>query len=310
VKRNAIDAVFVVLVGVGWGLLAPATKALFAADPAAFDGLSVAVARAAWALPMFLVIFAVTFALERPRLAPRRWLAIAGAGALFGFGISVVFSIAAQHTSVAHISFLIGTSPVTNSLAAALAFRLPIGRRQRIALALGVIGVTLLATAQNGGHAGLFGDSLMLIWLAAFAAYAVLLRCVGPSVSSTFTMSAVGVVAMASVLLVGLVHPAGLRGAAHVIDTPASAWWFFGEIVGGSTLIAQTAYARSVRRLGVSIATIGAEYTALAVGITASILSREPWSIVTVIAGLILCTALAVTFVPLPARWVRAARVV
>ncbi len=309
-NRNALDVLFVILVGVGWGLLAPATKALFAIDPAAFDGPSVAVARAAWALPMFLAIFGVACALERPRLPARRWLAIGGAGLCFGFGISVVFSIAAQHTSVAHISFLIGTSPVTNSLAAALAFRLPIGRRQRVALALGIVGVALLATSQTGGRAGLYGDSLMLIWLGSFAAYAVLLRCVGPSVSSTFTMSAVGTVAMAAVLTIALAHPATLRGARHVLDTPASAGWFFGEIVAGSTLISQTAYARAVRRFGVSIATIGAEYTALAVGITASILGREPWSIVTVIAGLILCAALAVTFVPLPRRWVRTARVV
>ncbi len=309
-KRNAFDVLFVILVGVGWGLLAPATKALFAADPAAFDGPSVAVARAAWALPLFLVVFGVTFAFERPRLPAPRWFAIAGAGLCFGLGISVVFSIAAQHTSVAHISFLIGTSPVTNSLAAALAFRLPIGRRQRIALVLGVVGVALLATSQTGGRAGLYGDSLMLIWLASFAVYAVLLRCVGPSVSSTFTMSAVGTVAMAAVLTIALAHPETLRGARHVFATPASAGWFFGEIVAGSTLIAQTAYARAVRRFGVSIATIGAEYTALAVGITASILGREPWSIVTVIAGLILCAALAVTFVPLPRRWVRTAGVV
>jgi drug/metabolite transporter (DMT)-like permease len=305
VKPNALDIVSVVLVGVGWGLLAPATKALFHTDPAVFYGLSVAVARAAWALPLFLIMFGVAYALERPRLSGRQILAILGAGLMFGLGITIVFSVAAMHTSVAHISFLIGTSPVTNSLAAALAFRLPIDRRQRIALALGVIGVALLASAQTGGSAGLLGDGLMLIWLASFAIYAVLLRFAGPGVSSTFTMSAVGAVAMASVLVVAAFQPDSLRAAGHVIDTPSSAWWFFGEIVAGSTLIAQTSYARAVRRLGVSIATIGAEYTALAVGITASIVAREPWSIVTALAGLILCGALAVTFVPLPSRSIR-----
>jgi drug/metabolite transporter (DMT)-like permease len=111
-------------------------------------------------------------------------------------------------------------------------------------------------------------------------------------------MSAVGVVAMVVVLLAGLFDPASLRGAAHVTDTPASILWFFGEIVGGSTLIAQTAYANAVRRLGVSIATIGAEYTAIAVGMSASVLAREPWSILTVLAGVALVCALAVTFVP------------
>jgi len=307
VKRVPIDAIFVVVVGVGWGLLAPATKAMFAADPAAFDGTSVAVARAAWSLPAFVVMLGATLAFERPRLDARRWIAVVAAGICFGLGISTVFSIAAQHTSVAHIAFLIGTSPVTNSLVAALVFRLPIGLRQRIALALGVAGVALLASAQTGGRSGIVGDALMLVWLAAFAVYAVLLRYVGPRVSSLFTMSVVGVIAMGTVAgLAAVAAPEALRGVPHVLATPAAGGWFFGEIVLGSNVFAQTAYARAVRRLGVSVATIGAQYTALAVGITASIVSHEAWTIVTVFAGLILCGALAVTFVPAPARWVRA----
>jgi S-adenosylmethionine uptake transporter len=308
-KRVPIDAVFVVMVGVGWGLLAPATKAMFAADPAAFDGTSVAVARAVWALPAFVVMLAATLVFERPRLDAQRWVAVVAAGVCFGLGISTVFSLAAQHTSVAHISFLIGTSPVTNSLVAALVFRLPIGRRQRLALALGVTGVALLASAQTGGRSGIVGDGFMLVWLAAFAVYAVLLRFIGPRVSSIFTMSIVGVIAMGTVVLLAAVAaPHALRGVPHVLATPAAGGWFFGEIVLGSNVIAQTAYARAVRRLGVSVATIGSQYTALAVGITASILTHEAWTIVTVIAGLILCGALAVTFVPAPARWVRSAQ--
>jgi drug/metabolite transporter (DMT)-like permease len=298
--RGALDAAMVVTVGVCWGLLAPATKALFAADPGAFDGVSVAVARAVWALPVFAVALAVLFVRERPRLDVRRRIALVAAGLTFGIGITVSFSIAAAHTSIAHISFLIGTSPVTNSAAAALAFRLPLGRRERIALALGVVGVALLAASRSGGTATIFGDALMLVWLAGFALYAVLLRFAGPGVSAAFTMSAVGVVAMASVLLAGLVLPGSYRGVAHVLDGPGAAWWFFGEIVIGSTFVGQTLYAAAVRRFGVSIATIGAEYTALAVGIATSVLWHEPWSALTVVAGLVLMGALATTFVPLP----------
>jgi drug/metabolite transporter (DMT)-like permease len=297
-KANALDILSVVIVGVGWGLLAPANKAVFATDPGVLDGIAVAIARGVFALPLFVVMFAFAALRERPRLAARRWLAIAGAGLCFGLGITITFSIASQHTSIAHISFIIGSSPVTNSLAAALAFRLPIDRRSRIALVLGVLGVGLLAASQTGGTAGLFGDALMMLWLASFALYAVLLRCVGPGVSSTFTMSAVGVVAMASVVIVGAFMPAALAASIHVVNAPVSIGWFFGEIVIGSTLIAQTAYARSVRRLGVAVATIGAEYTALAVGITASILAHEAWSVVTVVAGALLVAALATTFAP------------
>jgi drug/metabolite transporter (DMT)-like permease len=145
----------------------------------------------------------------------------------------------------------------------------------------------------------------MLIWLAAFALYAVLLRCAGPGVSSWFTMSAVGVVSMAAVMLLGLFIPGAFRGVPHVLDSFSSAGWFFGEVLIGSTFVGQTAYAVAVRRFGVSIATIGAEYTALTVGITASIVWHEAWSPLTVVAGLILIAALATTFVRWPARGTR-----
>jgi drug/metabolite transporter (DMT)-like permease len=300
--RGARDAALVVAVGAGWGLLGPATKALFLADPAAFDGVSVAVARAVWALPVFAVLAAILYLRERPQLEAKRWLAIAGGGLAFGLGITFVFSIAAGHTSIAHLSFLIGTSPVTNSAAAALAFRLPLGPRERIALVLGVLGVTLLAASHSGGSATIAGDSLMLIWLAAFALYAVLLRFVGPGISSMLTMSAAGVVAMLAVICTGLAFPGAFRGVPRVLDTPSSALWFFGEILIGSTFVGQIGYAIAVRRFGVSIATIGAEYTALTVGISASVIWHEPWTVLTVVAGLILIGALAVTFVRLPAR--------
>jgi drug/metabolite transporter (DMT)-like permease len=303
--RTLVDAALVVTVGVCWGLLAPATKALFAAGPASFDGVSVAVARAVWGLPVFALAALFLALRERPRLEPRRWLAIAAAGVVFGLGITLTFSLAAAHTSIAHISFLIGTSPVTNSAAAALAFRLPLGRRERIALALGVVGVALLAASRTGGTATLVGDGLMLLWLAGFSLYAVLLRYVGPRVSSSFTMSAVGVVALAAVMLAALALPGSFRGVGHVLDRPSTAAWFFGEILIGSTFVGQTLYAIAVRRFGVSVATIGAEYTALAVGIAISVLWHEPWSVLTIVAGLILMGALAVTFVPLPGQSMR-----
>jgi len=68
-RRGAFDAALVVSVGIGWGLLAPATKALFLATPAAFDGISVAVARAVWAFPIFLIAAAVLLLRERPHLS-------------------------------------------------------------------------------------------------------------------------------------------------------------------------------------------------------------------------------------------------
>jgi hypothetical protein len=90
------------------------------------------------------------------------------------------------------------------------------------------------------------------------------------------------------------------RGIDHVTDSPAIAGWFFGEIVLGSTLVAQPAFAAAVRRMGVALATIGAEYTALAIGIAASLAAHEAWTPLTIVAGAVLCGALTVTFAPIP----------
>ena len=301
-RRGAFDAALVVAVGIGWGLLGPATKALFLADSRVFDGVSVAVARAVWSLPVFLIVGAALWWRERPQLQRSRGLAIVGGGFAYGIGITFVFSIAAAHTSIAHLSFLIGTSPVTNSAAAALVFRLPVTWREKTALVLGIIGVSLLAAAHSGGTPTLFGDALMLLWLASFAVYAVLLRFVGPGISATLTMCGVGVVATLAVLAAGLAVPDAFRAVPHVTDSPSTAAWFIVEILIGATFIGQTGYAIAVKRFGVSIATIGAEYTALAVGITTSIVWHEAWSPLTAVAGAILMCALAVTFVRLPGR--------
>ena len=145
----------------------------------------------------------------------------------------------------------------------------------------------------------MIGDGLMVVWLLSFAVYACLVRYVGTQVNPSFLMALVGVVSMASILVPGLLL--GQGGAiAHAFDSPHVAGWSPARSCSGPTLVAPTAYTAAVRRLGVATATIGAEYTALAVGITASLVAHEPWTAVTVVAGLILCAALAVTFVPLP----------
>ena len=97
-RRGAFDAALVIAVGVGWGLLAPATKALFLASPAAFDGITVAVARAVWAFPVFLIAAVVLALRERPQFTLPQVLAIVAAGVAFGIGITGVFSVAAAHT--------------------------------------------------------------------------------------------------------------------------------------------------------------------------------------------------------------------
>ena len=297
--RALTNLVLIVLIALGWGLLGPGSKVLFAAEPGVFDGFSVATARAAWCLPVFLVGLGVAWRLERPRLDASRWIALFGAGVLFGVAITVLFSVAAQHTSIAHISFLIGLSPVTNTVAAALAFRTRLHRRDVTALVLGVAGVSVLAATHSNDRAAFFGDLLMVAWLVCFAVYACVVRYVGARVNTMFLICTIGVVSMATLLVVGTAL-GWTGGIAHVADNPPVAWWFFGEVVLGSTLIAQPAYAAAVRRMGIALATIGAEYLALAIGIAASLAAHEAWTVLTIVAGVLLCGALTATFAPIP----------
>lgn len=293
-----VNLILVVITGLGWGLLGPASKALYAQSPA-FDGVTLAIARAVWAFPIFLIMLGLAWRADPPRMRKRSWCAAIGAGLTFGLLISTLYTIAAQHTSVAHISFFVGISPVTSTVLAALVFRLGLDRRTLVALALGVLGIALLASTQHETAGAASGDALMLVWLVAFGAYGILLRAIGPGVSSTFVIALVGSISMGVLIIPGI--SLGYGGAiAHVVDSPPTGAWFFGEIVLGSTLVAQATYAAAVRRLGVSMATIGAEYTALAVGVAGSLALREAWTPLTIVAGLIFCAALAVTFVPLP----------
>src|SRR6202043_1269078 len=119
------------------------------------------------------------------------------------------------------------------------------------------------------------------------------------TVSTMFLICAIGVVSMGTLLVAGIALGCP-RGIDHVNESPGVAGWFFGEIVLGSTLVAQPAFAAAVRRLGVALATIGSEYTALAIGIAASLAAHEAWTPLTIVAGAVLCAALTVTFAPIP----------
>jgi drug/metabolite transporter (DMT)-like permease len=299
--RGLTSLVLVLLVGASWGLLAPASKVLFATEPSVFDGFTITVARCAWSLPFFLVGLGAAWRLDPPRLDLRGWSAVIVAGLVFGAGVSLFYTLAAQRTSVAHISFALGFAPVTNTALAALVFRTRLDRRAQVALGLGVLGVVLLALSQSNDRAALLGDLLLIGWLAAFGAYSCLLRFVSGRLHATTLMCLVGSIGMATMLAIGIAAGGG-RALGHVADTPAVAWWFFGEVVFGSTVLGQTAFAAVMHRLGVVVGTIGVEYTALAVGITASLLVHEPWAPLTVAALALLCCALAATFVRLPLR--------
>jgi drug/metabolite transporter (DMT)-like permease len=119
-----INVALILGVALGWGLLGTASKAMFAAEPPMFDGFTVAAARAAWAFPVFAIALPVVWRIERPQLRLRQSLGLAGAGLVFGL-IAILFSMAAQHTSVAHLAFFLGISSFAPASRGAIGSRSP-----------------------------------------------------------------------------------------------------------------------------------------------------------------------------------------
>lgn len=294
----ARNALLIVLTGFGWGLLAPFSKLMFAAEPAVFNGVTVAIARAAWALPFFLLMLALTWMRERPRIDARAWAAFAAMSACFGPGFFVLYSIATQHTSVSHIAFLVGLAPPANAALAAVVFNAPLDRVRKTALVLGVVGVALLALTKSANGASLAGDAIMIVWLGVFAVYASLLRYVSTRFGIRFITALVGV--LGTLILVGAGIATGTAGAiAHVADRSGIGALFFSEIVLLSALIAPLTFAGAVRRSGVAVATSAAEYVAIAVGIVFSLaILHERWQPLLGLAGLVMLASLALTFAP------------
>ena len=119
---------------------------------------------------------------------------------------------------------------------------------------------------------------------------------IGVRIKPPMLMCLVGTIAMAALLLPGIAL--GFGGAiAHVADSPSIGWWFFGEVLLGSTLIAQPAYAAAVR--------VGARSRhrrrihPLGVGVVASLAAHEAWTPLTVAGGAFVLRARG-GFVPMP----------
>jgi len=303
-KRFAAGAItvgLVALTGLGWGLLGPASKLLFNADPTVFDGVTVTIARATWALPFFLFSLVLAWQFERPIFDPRTIATFVGIAVAFATYF-VLFSIAAQHTSLAHLAFLSGLAPPVNSTLAALVLRARLDATRRTALVVGVLGVALLALTRPSDGSSAIGDGLMVLWLLDFAVYAILVRGVSTRYGMVFISALVGSLGTLVLTALGIALGAG-RGIAHVTDTPAIGAAFFGEIVVLSALVSPLTFNFAIRRAGVVVATSGAEYIVVGVGIIASLaFFHEHWQPLLGLAGALLLASLVLTFLPVRVR--------
>ncbi len=284
--------------GVGWGLLAPFSKLMFGIDAggARFDAESLTVARAVWPLPLFALIAY----LARPRgVAPTRanLAAFAFAAVLVGFGLNFLYQLALERTSAAHVVLLQGVAPLCLAAVDALVFRKPLDGPRRLALGLGLAGIVCISLARSGAGASLAGDAIMAVWIAVFAAYSIVTRRLTAIYSPFFVIAVAwgGGFALVAASGAGLI-PFALQ---HTLASPELALLVIAGIGITSAIAAPIAHAASVRLSGMTIATAGSQYGAIATGLLLSYLLLDETLVPLTVAGaILLLLGLACTLLP------------
>jgi len=290
--------VLVLVAGLAWGLNAPVSKLLYAAGAGQlFDGVSLAVVRGFWSIPVFAV--AAILCRPRGRAIPRLdilrfiWL-----GVLFGPGLTGFWAVAAQWTSAAHVALISGLTPPATALLESIVRRRPLSVMRWMAIGLGVAGVAVLALTRSASGSSLRGDALMLAWVVDYACFALSTRALAGRYPSAFiSVMSTGIGAV-TVAVVGVAIGAG-RAIPHPFASPGVALGFFGEMVIGLGLVGPIANVAAIRRSNATIATTGALYASVILGLFAAvILVHERLGVGAILAGVLLCASLVTTFVP------------
>jgi drug/metabolite transporter (DMT)-like permease len=281
-----------------WGGNAIASKILYRPDGAHFDAVALFVARAAWSLPLFFLMAV----LARPKRMPSRgdWWLLAAIGIAFGPGACGFLALAAQYTSGAHIVLLISLTPPVTAVLGALVLHERVDAIRVAALALGIAGAVLLTVTRSASGSTVFGDMLELVQVVSFSLTFVLTRALGKRYSAFFVSGTYGTIGMGLLVLFGLgTGRLGSAIALTLVPDAATKWWFFGEIVFGLSIYAQTAQAYALRYLGAGTTSIIGSYGTLAVGIVGAIeLLHESIAPSGYAAGVMLAVALALALVP------------
>jgi drug/metabolite transporter (DMT)-like permease len=286
-------------------MLAPSSKWLFrGGGGASFDGYSLAVARAVWAAPCCALIAAVTW--PRGRTIGRgdalRFLA---AALLVGFGLNLLFQVGTQLTSAAHAVLFQGFIPVALAAVEALFFKRALARLQKAGLALGAAGALLLTLGRSGRGASPEGDAIMFVWVAVFAAYSLITRHLTETYPPLFVTALAWGGGFAFIALAGAASvPAAI---AHTFVSSQAAAVVFIGIVVASGIVAPAAHASSVRAGGITLATAGSQYAAIATGLSLSFgVLGESLSALGIAGALLMVAGLGLTLLPAPTGTPRA----
>ncbi len=296
--RTTFAVLAIFTAAVFWGGNAIASKILYQPDGAHFDAPTLFVARAAWSLPLFLLMAI----LARPKRPPSRadWLLLAGTGVAFGPGACGFLALAAQYTSGAHVVLLMSLSPPVTAIIAALVLRERVDAIRVVALSVGIAGALLLTVTRSATGSSIFGDLLELVQVASYSMMFVLTRALGKRYSAFFVSGTYGVIGMGLLVAFGLASGRlGPAIAQTLVPNVTTAWWFFGEIVIGLSIYGQFAQAFALRYLDAGKTSLISSYGTLIVGVIGAIvLLHETIAPSGYIAGVMLAVALALALVP------------
>ena len=193
-SRTTFAVLAIFTAAVFWGANAIASKILYQPQGAHFDAPGLFVARAAWSLPLFLLMAI----LARPQRAPSRedWALLAGTGIAFGPGACGFLALAAQYTSGAHVVLLMSLAPPVTAVIAALVLRERVNAIRIVALAVGIAGAMLLTLTRSATGSTVFGDLLELVQVLSYSTMFVLTRGLGKRYSTFFVSGTYGTIGM------------------------------------------------------------------------------------------------------------------
>jgi len=301
-KAARISAfVALILATVFWGLNAVASKVLFRPESAHFDALGLVVARSAWSLPFFA---SMAF-FNRPRggVARRDWPLFALLALCIGPGTIGIFAFGAHETSAAHVVLIFALIPPFTAVFSAIALRERLAPIRLVALALGIAGTVLLTTTRSANGSTLHGDACILVMVVSFSVISVVLRILGRDrpYAPLFVAGFYCSLGMALLLAGGLALGREAAIAQPVVANASVLVWFFGIMIAGLTIFAQTAQTFALRTLGATTGSIVSAYGSLLFGLLgAYFVLGESLTPAGIVAALILVLALFLGVVPLP----------
>jgi len=299
--RSPITLSLIVLVGIGWGLVAPTTRLAFTLDPGVLNGFTFTVARGTWTGLAWLPIFVFLLVRERRSLDRGTLAYMLALGAIWGPGVMGLFALATQRTALAHVVFSVGLTPVAAGLFSILVYGGSIDRMRRIGLGLGVLGVALLGFERSGAHATFLGDGFLLAWIVAFGAYATVASGAIRRMSALLVVASANVIGGSIVASTAIVVPAARDAIVAVAIHPGVAFPFFASIVLFGGFVAPLAYAYALGRAPIAVVTGGAQYLSIVAGVIVAVAwFGESFGPLSIAAGIVLAASLGATLLPTP----------